>query len=305
MALPRLGNSEKGSMFEGLKSRLGFPSNPPQDEYGDGGYDDSYENDYQEFSPYGGYDDRSSGRAPSPPVRQQPTRGQASGPHLVSFEDVRANLPDSLNRNPIPERNAGSVQGASSYQPRSGYRSNSSSFPRKIEKASDYMISTDTSDLPLDTGAGKSPGSSPAYSSNRPMPQSAYASSSTYPSSSAYPSSGTVARPQEKPFDPFETYEGGGIVTHNPSRTLNILRPASYSEVERIAKIIRAGDVVVLCLRNTPDQLAKRILDFSFGVSSALDATVDCIADKVFVIIHGRALGEDEFVSLQQQGAFL
>ena len=47
-----------------------------------------------------------------------------------------------------------------------------------------------------------------------------------------------------------------------------------------MAKILKAGDVVVLALRNTPDQLAKRILDFSFGVSSALDARVEAVAAR-------------------------
>ena len=81
-----------------------------------------------------------------------------------------------------------------------------------------------------------------------------------------------------------------------------MLKPSSYGEVERVAKIVKAGDVVVLSLRNTPDHLAKRILDFSFGVSSALDASVECIADKVFVILRGNALSADELTALRNQG---
>lgn len=81
-----------------------------------------------------------------------------------------------------------------------------------------------------------------------------------------------------------------------------MLKPASYAEVERIAKALKAGDVVVLALRNTPDNLSKRILDFSFGVSSALDASVDCVADKVFVISRGAALTDAERMSLRGQG---
>ena len=59
---------------------------------------------------------------------------------------------------------------------------------------------------------------------------------------------------------------------------------------------------MVLALKETPDALAKRVLDFSFGVSSALDASVDCIADKVFVIARGAALTEAERASLRSQG---
>ena len=78
--------------------------------------------------------------------------------------------------------------------------------------------------------------------------------------------------------------------------------PEQVAEVERVAKILKAGDVVVLALRNTPDNLSKRILDFSFGVSSALDASVDCVADKVFVISRGAALTDAERMSLRGQG---
>ena len=81
-----------------------------------------------------------------------------------------------------------------------------------------------------------------------------------------------------------------------------MLKPASYGEVERIAKALKAGDAVVLALRNTPDSLAKRILDFSFGVSSALDASVDCVADKVFVVTRGAALSDAEKTGLRNQG---
>ena len=103
-------------------------------------------------------------------------------------------------------------------------------------------------------------------------------------------------------FDPFDAYAGAGAVKHNPYRSVTVLKPASYAEVERIAKALKAGDVVVLALRNTPDNLSKRILDFSFGVSSALDASVDCVADKVFVISRGAALTDAERMSLRGQG---
>lgn len=111
------------------------------------------------------------------------------------------------------------------------------------------------------------------------------------------PSSGATAS-----FDPYEALTGAGSAKHDPSRSLTVLKPANYGEVERIAKALKAGDVVVLALRNTPDALAKRILDFSFGVSSALDASVDCVADKVFVIARGSGLTETERASLRNQG---
>ncbi|MEG2850944.1 MAG: cell division protein SepF, partial [Raoultibacter sp.] len=78
----------------------------------------------------------------------------------------------------------------------------------------------------------------------------------------------------------------------------------SYDEVQDVAKTLKAGDVVVLQLHNTPSQLSKRILDFAFGVSSALEASVDCVADKVFVITRGKEISPDERTKLRNQGVF-
>ena len=103
-------------------------------------------------------------------------------------------------------------------------------------------------------------------------------------------------------FDPYKAYEGTATGTHSPTRSVTIVKPTSYGECEKVAKALKAGDAVVLALKETPDALAKRVLDFSFGVSSALDASVDCVADKVFVIARGAALSEAERASLRSQG---
>lgn len=93
-------------------------------------------------------------------------------------------------------------------------------------------------------------------------------------------------------------HAGAGAVKAN-LRSVTVLKP-KHAEAERSRR--PGGDVVVLALRNTPDNLSKRILDFSFGVSSALDASVDCVADKVFVISRGAALTDAERMSLRGQG---
>ena len=87
-----------------------------------------------------------------------------------------------------------------------------------------------------------------------------------------------------------------------PLRTLRVIKPVSYADAEGVARGIKLGSVVVLALRNTPDDLAKRILDFSFGAASALDANVECPGEKVFAIAKGRALDESELTQLRNQG---
>ena len=293
MELPRIGKSDKG-MFDGIKSKLGLGSSTEAydeeyyDDYGEE-YADDYSGDFDEagYADEGyGAKDRGSSRSASR------TGAHAGSPRLVSIDDVRANtqIPDSLKRDPLPPRREGSAStgssytaGASSYGSSTGYRSSFSSS-RQVERAADYLRSTDTSDLPSDTQ--RSEGLNSLFSSTAPA--SATASIATASTTSSY--------------DPYETYSGSGAATHNPTRALSVLKPASYGEVERVAKIVKAGDVVVLSLRNTPDHLAKRILDFSFGVSSALDASVECVADKVFVILRGTSLSDEELIALRSQG---
>lgn len=85
-------------------------------------------------------------------------------------------------------------------------------------------------------------------------------------------------------------------------RQVVVLRPNDYNDVESVARTLKSGDAVILSLKLTPDSLSKRILDFSFGVASALDANVECIDDKVFSITRGTGLAEAELNTLRAQG---
>lgn len=91
-------------------------------------------------------------------------------------------------------------------------------------------------------------------------------------------------------------------VTPRATRVMTVIKPESYDEAERIAKILKAGDVAVLSLRNTPADLGKRILDFSFGVACALDARVECVSAQVFALSRGVGLTEGETSRLRDQG---
>lgn len=62
---------------------------------------------------------------------------------------------------------------------------------------------------------------------------------------------------------------------------------------------------MVLNLAATPDALAKRILDFSFGVASALDANVECVGNKVFALTRIDELTEAEHSYLRHPGHHL
>ena len=91
--------------------------------------------------------------------------------------------------------------------------------------------------------------------------------------------------------------------SHSSARELVVVKPTAYDDVSRMAHTVRAGNVFVLCLASTSPELARRLSDFSFGVASALDARIDCVANKVFAICVGNALSPQEMNDLKKQGA--
>ena len=104
--------------------------------------------------------------------------------------------------------------------------------------------------------------------------------------------------------DPYQSL-GNDFIKMNgdPSTHLAIVRPTAYSDVEKIANSAKAGKSVVLVVQDTKPALAKRILDFSFGVASALNQNVDKAADRVFVISKGsEMLSKEEREYLVKEG---
>ncbi|MDR2036174.1 MAG: cell division protein SepF, partial [Coriobacteriales bacterium] len=59
---------------------------------------------------------------------------------------------------------------------------------------------------------------------------------------------------------------------------------------------------VVLVLTKTRPELAKRILDFSFGAAAVAKANVDSIADRVYALTCSGPLTDAETDQLQSRG---
>lgn len=113
---------------------------------------------------------------------------------------------------------------------------------------------------------------------------------------------------------PMTTQDSGTTVTSAAStqalsgvkaggaREIQVVRPLRYNDVEQVSALLKKGAIVALVLKGTDADLAKRILDFSFGVASALDARVSCPADKTFIISIGADLSLEENHRLRQMG---
>jgi cell division inhibitor SepF len=82
-------------------------------------------------------------------------------------------------------------------------------------------------------------------------------------------------------------------------RRIEHIRPMTYADAEQVAQELRRGSVVVLDLRPTRPELAKRILDFSFGVASALEGQVDRHVDRVYVFTRNGPLTNEERASIR------
>ena len=306
MELPKIKKSEHG-MLDGIKSKLGFAdANKGYDDYDE--RFDEYGDDFGDYGEYGEYgadyapaDDYSADDAPGSrydpyapvttrPARAAHARSSARGagvtpPKLVSIDDVRAHtqVPESLTRDPLPPRR---VTSPSSLRERT-----------MVDAAMPAPANTPNARASAASARERSESLNSLFTSTTDTAGSSSTTTATAFAGASASGSATAAS-----FDPFDAFAGAGAAKHEPSRSLTVLKPASYGEVERVAKALKAGDAVVLALRNTPDNLAKRILDFSFGVSSALDASVDCVAEKVFVITRGAGLTEAERMNLRNQG---
>ena len=269
------------AFLDNIKDRLGIGGGEEEgfDEELYGEDYDAYADNYDEFGSYddneydrtSSSDDSAYGTVTTRTRRERagsPARRSTTHPQLVSMDDLRnsTRIPDSLNRDPLPARRP------------NGFSRNS------VGHASDYALSGSENDPIPSAGSSRS--------------ESSFRSSA----SRGFDGGAGASAGGEGGYDPYRVYEAGAATSHRPTRSVSVISPVAYNEVENVARMLRAGDAVVLSLRNTPSQLSKRILDFSFGVASALDATVDCIADKVFAITRVSGLDEDELARLRSQG---
>lgn len=301
--------SRAGGAFSGLRDRFGGGNNRRQDNYDDGyddyGYDEYGYDDNAYDDVYGAYDNPYDEYAYDPeedaPRSSAYGRAGSSGgvkyPSLVTAEDIRtstqaterirrenaaAGIDEPVNRYAAPRTNVAYVNPA--YDPAMNGGASvagMSSEGGTRSRGYDSLFTSTTS-----SSAPATPTST--YAAERPAPMTDDDRISTRPVAGAY--------------DPYAAYQGAGAASHTPNRNLKVIAPTSYGDVESVSRALKAGDVVVLQLTRTASDLSKRILDFSFGVASALDARVDVVADKVFVIARGNGLTVAEKQTLSERG---
>ena len=92
---------------------------------------------------------------------------------------------------------------------------------------------------------------------------------------------------------------GGGDVR------VHFVAPKSFNDVQDVADKFKESIPVILNLQGTETDLAKRLIDFSSGLTYALDGGMQRIADKVFLLTpHNVEVSAEERARLVEKGFF-
>ncbi len=276
-----------------LRSRLSFRSRQRADDYDDyDDYDENYEEDYAEYNEYDeyndyavddGYDDGNASYDNYAPATPRSAGGRRNTPpRLVSLQDVRENV-----------RESSVLPNDSYYDSPSRYASSDEEDFTSESQRSFGRTMVDSSLPPQMTPEGTADAA--AAASRR----SANGLDSLF-SSTVEPAEYVQ---DEETYNDFSDYEEPlPVDSYAPQRGVTVLKLVSYNEAESVVKALQRGNVAVLQLRNTPEKVFTRILDFAFGAACALGASVECIGEKTFAISCTDALSDAERTELHNRG---
>jgi cell division inhibitor SepF len=87
--------------------------------------------------------------------------------------------------------------------------------------------------------------------------------------------------------------------------TVHWVAPKSFNDVQDVADRFKDSVPVILNLQGTDTDLAKRLIDFSSGLTYALEGGMQRIADKVFLLTpHNVEVSAEERARLVEKGFF-
>jgi cell division inhibitor SepF len=98
---------------------------------------------------------------------------------------------------------------------------------------------------------------------------------------------------------------GGGNGRNGGDVRVHWVAPKSFNDVQDVADKFKDSIPVILNLQGTDTDLSKRLIDFSSGLTYALDGGMQRIADKVFLLTPlGAELTAAERAQLVEKGFF-
>ena len=82
-----------------------------------------------------------------------------------------------------------------------------------------------------------------------------------------------------------------------------VLKPREYEDVQVMVSRVRTNQPVVLDFQGTRIELAKRILDYSFGFAAGVEGTVRELGDRCFAVLpRAVELTASELDKLEHEG---
>jgi cell division inhibitor SepF len=92
----------------------------------------------------------------------------------------------------------------------------------------------------------------------------------------------------------------------NPSSVrVHLVLPRSFNDAQQIADRFKQGIPVILNLQNADGELSKRLIDFTSGLTYALNGGMQRVADKVFLLTPRNVeVSAEQRAQLLERGGF-
>jgi cell division inhibitor SepF len=100
-------------------------------------------------------------------------------------------------------------------------------------------------------------------------------------------------------------YDGAAPMQAVPSVQVHLVVPRSFNDAQQIADKFKDGIPVILNLQGADQELSKRLIDFTSGLTYALDGGMQRVADKVFLLTPRNVqVSAEERARLLERGFF-
>jgi cell division inhibitor SepF len=115
----------------------------------------------------------------------------------------------------------------------------------------------------------------------------------------------TPAGPRTATREPTPTRSRRLEAAPSPNVKVHLVLPRSFNDAQQIADRFKEGVPVILNLQSTDQELSKRLIDFSSGLTYALNGGMQRVADKVFLLTPRNVeVSAEERARLLERGGF-
>jgi len=91
----------------------------------------------------------------------------------------------------------------------------------------------------------------------------------------------------------------------SPNVRVHLVIPRGFNDAQQIADRFKQSIPVILNLQNADNELSKRLIDFTSGLTYALDGGMQRVADKVFLLTPRNVeVSAEERARMLERGGF-